>query len=101
MLKHEIMDLAIEFSELKDGQRQIIQMLKKGGNTNSEALKVYTLDELAKFFSVTKRTIYNWKDEGRLPFTSIGSKTYVTSVQLAQFLKENEVKPIRSGRVKS
>jgi len=99
MLKHEIMDLAIEFNELKDGQRQILQMLKKADGSNSETLKVYTLDELSKFFSVTKRTIYNWKDEGRLPFTIIGSKTYVTSVQLAEFLKENEVKPIKSRRV--
>lgn len=99
MLKQEIMDLAIEFSELKEGQRQILQMLKKGGSSNSETLKVYTLDELAKFFSVTKRTIYNWKDEGRLPFSSIGSKTYVTSVQLTEFLKANEVKSIKLGRV--
>lgn len=99
MLKHKIMDLAIEFNELKESQRQILQMLKKAGSSNSETLKVYTLDEVAKFFSVTKRTIYNWKDEGRLPFTAIGSKTYVTSAQLAEFLKENEVKPLKSRRV--
>lgn len=99
MLKLYVMDLAVEFNELKDGQRQILQMLKNACSSNSERLKVYTLDELAKFFSVTKRTIYNWKEEGRLPFTLIGSKTYVTSAQLAEFLKSNEVKPIKSRRV--
>jgi len=99
MLKYKIMDLAIEFNELKDSQRQILQVLEKAIRLNSDTLKVYTLDELAKFFSVTKRTIYNWKEEERLPFTSIGSKTYITSVQLAEFLKVNEVKPFKFRRV--
>lgn len=92
------MDLVLEFSEIKEGQKQILQMFKKVSGYTSDAPKVYTIDELAKFFSVTKRTIYNWKDEGRLSFTCIGSKSYVTKIQLEDFLRHHEVKSIKNGR---
>lgn len=91
------MDLNEEFLKLKEGQEQILQVLKQG-ITSKKELKVYSLDELAQFFGVTKRTIYNWKDEGRLPFVCIGSKTYVTEVQLQDFLRQHEVKPFNNRR---
>ncbi|NQU33017.1 MAG: helix-turn-helix domain-containing protein [Bacteroidetes bacterium] len=91
------MDLAIEFKRLQESQEQILQMLKQSTPKQKE-LKVYSLDELSKIFSVTKRTIYNWKDEGRLPFVCVGSKTYVTEAQLQDFLKHHEVKPFNNRR---
>lgn len=92
------MDLAIEFQKIKEGQELILQLLNQATVAKKEALKVYTLDELADVFSVTKRTIYNWKEEGRLAFVCIGSKTYVTQAQLDEFLQANEVKPFKGGR---
>jgi len=97
MLKIKKMDLAVEFQKLKEGQEQILEMLIKSRNEKKE-FKVYSLDELAQFFGVTKRTIYNWKDDGRLPFVCLGSKTYVTSTQLEEFLIQNEVKPLMNRR---
>ncbi len=88
------MDLAIEFKKINERQEQILQMLKQSKN-GKEELKVYSLDKLAEFFGVTKRTIYNWKDEGRLPLIIIGSKSYMTEAQLQEFLTTNTVK---SGR---
>lgn len=88
------MDLAIEFKKINERQEQILQMLKQSKN-GKEELKVYSLDKLAEFFGVTKRTIYNWKDEGRLPLIIIGSKSYMTEAQLQEFLTINTVK---SGR---
>ncbi|AHW62327.1 Helix-turn-helix domain-containing protein [Draconibacterium orientale] len=87
------MDLNLEFEKLKAGQDQILRMLTQKNNVKKE-LKVYSLGELATFFGVTKRTIYNWKDEGRLPLTIVSSKTYMTEDQLQSFLETNEVKPI-------
>ncbi len=92
------MDLKIEFQKLKEGQEYILQALREINNAKKGVSKIYSLDEIAKFFGVTKRTIYNWKDEGRLPLTIIGSKSYMTEVQLQSFLAANEVKPIRGGR---
>ncbi|MFA7691228.1 MAG: helix-turn-helix domain-containing protein [Methanofastidiosum sp.] len=92
------MDLVIEFKKLKEGQEQILDFLKNSTSKETK-LRVYSLNELAKLFGVTKRTIYNWKDEGRLPITIIGSKSYMTEQQLQEFLLKNEVKPIKAGRV--
>lgn len=92
------MDLAVEFQRLKEGQVLILQLLNSANKVQAESLKVYTLDDLAKLFSVTKRTIYNWKDEGRLSFTCVGSKSYVTSAQLNEFLSQNEVKSLNARR---
>lgn len=91
------MDINIEIQNLKDGQEKILKVLKESTTCKND-LKVYSLDAMAEFFGVTKRTIYNWKDEGILPVTIIGSKTYVTSGQLENFLKENEVKPLKYRR---
>jgi|GEM_PF-3349353 len=91
------MDLALEFQKLQKRQEQILQILKQS-NPEKKELKAYSLNELAKFFGVTKRTIYNWKDEGKLPLTIIGSKSYMTEVQLQKFLTEHEVKPLNCRR---
>jgi len=92
------MDINLEIEKLQKGQNEILNLLKKSP-TEKKELKAYSLNELAKFFGVTKRTIYNWKDEGRLPITIIGSKSYMTEQQLQEFLLKNEVKPIKAGRV--
>ncbi|SET79091.1 DNA binding domain-containing protein, excisionase family [Draconibacterium orientale] len=97
MLKFEIMDLAVEFKKLQKSQEQILEMLKQS-NTEKKELKVYSLDELAAFFGVTKRTLYNWKDEGKLPLIIVGSKSYMTEAQLQTFLSKNEVKPFNNRR---
>lgn len=86
------MDLAIQFKKLEEGQNQILQFLNQKSDAQVEELKIYTLQELAKLFSVSVRTIYNWKDAGRLPYVSVGSKTFVTNDQVIQFLSENSVK---------
>jgi len=62
----------------------------------SEA-EIRTVEELSKFCSATKRTIDNWKEEGTLPFSSIGSRTFVTSLRLAESLKEKKLNLINHG----
>lgn len=91
------MDLNLEIEKLLKGQELILDLLRKSTNGKAD-VKVYSLDQLAKLFGVTKRTIYNWKDEGRLPLTIIGSKNYMTESQLQEFLAKNGVKPIKEGR---
>ncbi len=92
------MDLEVEFKRLKEGQEKILQIIAGRSSRKNDGLKVYTLDEVAKFFSVTKRTIYNWKEEGRLPVVVIGSKSYLTETQLQEFLTNHEVKSFKIRR---
>ena len=91
------MDLNLEIEKLQRGQELILDLLSKSTKGKAD-LRVYSLDQLSKLFGVTKRTIYNWKDEGRLPLTIIGSKSYMTEEQLQEFLQKNEVKPVKAGR---
>jgi excisionase family DNA binding protein len=93
------MNLAEEFFKLEKRQEQILQMMKGNRMRSEQQLKVYTLNQVAKVFNVTVRTIYNWKDQGILPCTVVGSKTYLTEAQLQKFLAEHEVKPVMRGRV--
>lgn len=93
------MDLQIEFDKLNTTQEKILDLLKRFKNSPDTISGVYSLDQLAKLFKVTTRTIYNWKDRGILPCTIIGSKTYITEAQLREFLKVHEVKPLISGRI--
>lgn len=89
------MDINLEIEKLQKGQNEILNLLKKSP-TEKKELKAYSLNELAKFFGVTKRTIYNWKDAGKMPLTIIGSKSYMTEDQLRSFLKMYEVKPLNA-----
>ena len=92
------MDLEVQFKSLKEGQEKILQMLSEMDFYTHPELEMYSMDDLAKMFKVTKRTIYNWKEDGRMPYVIIGSKTYVTEAQLQKFLAEHEVKPVTRGR---
>ncbi len=90
MLKQIIMDLAIEFRRLEEGQKRILLLIDGMKTSSTKTQEIYSLEDLAKMFKVTKRTIYNWKDQGLIPYVLIGSKTFVTNEQLSQVLKANE-----------
>lgn len=44
--------------------------------------KIYGVDELAKFFGVTKKTIWEWCKKGRLPAFKIGKEWKVRVIDL-------------------
>lgn len=92
------MDLAIEFSKIQEAQDKILSRILEMQTFASKKNMVYTIDDLAEMFKVTPRTIYNWKDQGLMSFTQIGSKTYMTSAQLEEFLARNEVKSVKNRR---
>lgn len=48
--------------------------------------KLFTLQEVADFLKVTRQTIYNYKDSGRLKATKIGKEYRVSEKQLQDFL---------------
>jgi hypothetical protein len=93
------MFLEEKIEKMLENQARLLQMLEESRMRPEQPMKVYTLNQVAKTFNVTVRTIYNWKEQGMLPCTIIGSKTYVTEAQLQNFLAEHEVKPLMRGRV--
>ena len=49
-------------------------------------IKVFTLDEVAEILKVTKRTLYNYVKEGKLPAVKMGKYWRVTEDSLQAFL---------------
>ncbi|HCY41226.1 MAG TPA: hypothetical protein DHV48_07720 [Prolixibacteraceae bacterium] len=85
----------IDWISTDEGLEKFLQKLVEKQNLATKTKSVYTINDLAKMFQVTSRTIYNWKEQGRLNFVQISSKTYVTSAQLEDFFKHNEVKSFK------
>lgn len=48
-------------------------------------IEVYTLKEIEDLFHVTRRTIYNWIDSGKLKAFKIGKEWRVTREALEKF----------------
>jgi len=60
--------------------------------------KLYTIKEVAKMIGVAKKTVYIWKDEGRLKTVRIaGSVIRVTATELADFMsgRDTDRKPVK------
>ena len=52
--------------------------------------KVYDLTDLMGILRVSKRTLFKWKSEGRMKFSQIGKKIFVTDAELKRFLETNK-----------
>lgn len=92
------MNLEDEFLKLHEGQEKIFRLMDEKQNQASRTNVVYNKKDLAKMFKVTERTIDNWKDQGKLDFVQISSKTYFTSKHVEDFLVHNEVKSKKMNR---
>ena len=53
-----------------------------------EKAKIYGAPELAKFFGVTIKTIWEWCKKGKLPGFKIGKEWKVRSVDLQRTIKQ-------------
>ena len=50
-------------------------------------LTTYTLVEVAEILKVTRRTIYNYIKQGKMPATKVGHQWRVTGQALKEFLQ--------------
>lgn len=48
-------------------------------------IEIYTLKEIEELFSVTRRTLYNWIESGKLRAFKIGKEWRVTKEALEEF----------------
>ena len=46
----------------------------------------YTIKEVAKHFKVSRQTIYDWMEAGRLGHVTIGARRRITGTQIAAFI---------------
>ena len=86
------MDLYKEIYQMKQTQQEILCLLRELRNNgvveNKEQL--YDLTDLEKMLRVSRRSIFNWKSEGKMKFSQIGKKIYITDSELKRFLETNK-----------
>lgn len=52
--------------------------------------KLYTVDEVAKYFNVQKKTVYLWISKGLLVSEKIGKKIYVRESEIESFIERRK-----------
>jgi excisionase family DNA binding protein len=81
------MDLSYEFTQIKAGIEEILELLNKKAQTPD--IQMYDLAELQEILKVSRRTISSWTKQGILPHSKIGNKIWVSDEQLREFLKNS------------
>lgn len=79
------MDLNFEIQKLRADMSKVIELLQEKQAAQSE-IKMYDLVDLQRILHVSKRTIATWKQQGKLSYSQVGSKTWVSEEQLKKFL---------------
>ena len=55
---------------------------------NKQYINVYTLAEVEEMLEVTRRTLYNWINDGKLKAVKAGNRWRVTEEALQEFLQK-------------
>lgn len=85
------MYLEQEILKLRESQEEILTLLRNISNNNvAKQNKVYDLTDLENILHVSRRTIATWRSEGKLNFSQIGKKLYITDDELSKFLADNK-----------
>lgn len=79
------MDLNYEIQKLRADMSKVLELLQEKQSAQSE-IKMYDLVDLQRILHVSKRTIATWKQQGKLCYSQVGSKTWVSEEQLKMFL---------------
>ena len=78
-----------QISQKQDEILTLLKDLRKNGVADNKD-KVYDLTDLEKILKVSRRTLFNWKSEGRINTSQIGKKNFVTDAELHRFLEANK-----------
>ena len=88
-------------SELKELRRNIIRAIQSIDiliDTHRPAIgnEVYlTSEEICSIFSISKRSLQNYRDNRQIPYTSIGGKILYPKSALYKLLESHYVTPLR------
>ena len=74
---------------------QVLELLSEKSKKTRNPLEEIWLDtfEAARLLKVSTRTLQNYRDNGTLPFSKIGSKIYFKSSDIEFMLTEHYIKP--------
>ncbi len=50
--------------------------------------QLYTIEEVSKLLKVSRKTLYEWMNAGRLPFVLVGDRRRITQSAVSSFIRE-------------
>ena len=86
------MTIEDKLSLLDKKQDEILAILKdlhRGGGMTCKD-KVYDFTDLAEMLHVSHRTLHKWKSAGKMRFTQVGKKMYLTDAELKRFFETHK-----------
>ncbi len=61
-------------------------------NNNGNALeRLYTAEQVAELFSLKRKTIYGWAEQGRIPCYKIGKALRFRESELREFIETSRI----------
>lgn len=85
--------------QIAEQQKETLALLKDCQDKNTDNKdKLYDLTDLQELFHVSRRTLFKWKSEGKMNFSQIGKKLYITEAELKRFLEVNNQNSSEYGR---
>ncbi|MCH7765055.1 MAG: helix-turn-helix domain-containing protein [Acidobacteria bacterium] len=61
-------------------------------NNNGNALeRLYTVEQVAELFSLKKKTLYAWAEQGRIPCFKIGKALRFRESELREFIEASRI----------
>jgi excisionase family DNA binding protein len=64
-------------------------MIQNPTITSSPPRRLITIEELSALWSVPKATLYNWVNQGRLPYVKLGRSLRFDLVQIEEFREQS------------
>jgi hypothetical protein len=79
-----------------------LDVLGKNLETNKNTLEnqLFNNQQLSKYLDASLRTLQSWRDEGKIPFSQIGSKIYYRMSDVQKLLDANYRKAFNPKRTK-
>jgi len=80
------------FQMMCEAFKKALEDQQKKEQRQAEPEKLRTIKQTAAFFGVSVVTIYNWRNEGRLPFVRVGRRVYFKHSDIMALLKSVNLK---------
>ena len=87
-----------EFKEIIENQQKIKEMLTKQNKSIIQKIW-YTNEELMDLLQISRRTLSNWRDQGLIGFSQIGSKIYYNRSDVEKFMNQHYHEPFNLRRI--
>jgi excisionase family DNA binding protein len=73
----------IDYRIISPEEFQEYQTLK-----NQNMMPLFSSSYVQKYLDVSRKTLYRWREQGKIEFVQVGSKIYYTKEQIEKFLNK-------------